>query len=58
MGRVPIGGTDFSFRGYTYQDNDTDATLKSFNLTSEDFEYKVNSSKILEPGMLIEIRKL
>ncbi|XP_065210050.1 lysosomal acid glucosylceramidase-like isoform X2 [Planococcus citri] len=41
MGRVPIGGTDFSLRGYTYQDNDTDANLKSFNLTMEDYKYKI-----------------
>lgn len=41
LGRVPIGGTDFSVRGYSYQDNDTDANLKSFKLSEEDFNYKV-----------------
>ncbi|KAK7586269.1 hypothetical protein V9T40_004145 [Parthenolecanium corni] len=41
LGRVPIGGTDFSTRGYTYQDNSTDASLKSFSLTQEDLNYKI-----------------
>lgn len=45
MGRVPIGGTDFSARGYTYHDNITDANLGSFNLTEEDFKYKVKYYK-------------
>lgn len=43
LGRVPIGGTDFSTRGYTYSDNSTDASLKSFSLTIEDLKYKVNT---------------
>lgn len=46
LGRVPIGGTDFSTRGYTYQDNSTDASLKSFNLTEEDLIYKVRTDPI------------
>lgn len=41
LGRVPIGGTDFSTRGYTYSDDNSDATLKGFKLTIEDFKYKV-----------------
>lgn len=40
--RVPIGGTDFSMRKYSYDDVDGDAELKHFALQPEDFEYKVN----------------
>lgn len=38
LGRVPIGGSDFSLRPYTYQD----AQNGSFALQSEDFRYKVS----------------
>lgn len=42
MGRVPIGGTDFSTRQYTYDDTEfEDLTLKNFKLQPEDFQYKV-----------------
>ncbi|KAE8749691.1 hypothetical protein FOCC_FOCC003678 [Frankliniella occidentalis] len=41
MGRVPIGGTDFSTRAYTYADNSTTKTLSSFALQTEDFVYKI-----------------
>lgn len=41
IGRIPIGGSDFSTHGYAYDDNGEDKTLKNFNLTQEDFEYKV-----------------
>jgi glucosylceramidase len=42
MGRIPIGGTDFSTRKYTYDDNnDGDFALERFALQPEDFEYKV-----------------
>ncbi|XP_060535919.1 lysosomal acid glucosylceramidase-like [Cylas formicarius] len=40
MGRVPIGGTDFSTRGYTYCDTQ-DETLESFALQEEDIKYKI-----------------
>lgn len=40
--RVPIGGTDFSTRGYTYDDVEGDTTLEHFALQDEDFNYKVN----------------
>ncbi|XP_050308224.1 lysosomal acid glucosylceramidase-like [Anthonomus grandis grandis] len=40
IGRVPIGGTDYSTRGYTYCDNE-DETLESFALQEEDFNYKI-----------------
>ncbi|CAG9854467.1 unnamed protein product [Phyllotreta striolata] len=47
LGRVPIGGTDFSTRGYTYldtlDDNDynEDPLLTGFKLAEEDFLYKI-----------------
>lgn len=41
MGRIPIGGTDFSSRGYTLDDVVDDFTLKSFALQMEDYRYKV-----------------
>ncbi|XP_076260698.1 putative glucosylceramidase 3 [Rhynchophorus ferrugineus] len=37
LGRVPIGGTDFSTRPYTYSDDDLD----TFELQSEDYSYKI-----------------
>ena len=43
MGRVPIGGTDFSTHPYTYNDVDQeDFNLTQFKLANEDFQYKVN----------------
>lgn len=42
MGRVPIGGSDFSTHAYTYDDGDTeDFNLTRFKLTMEDEKYKV-----------------
>ncbi|GAB6029650.1 hypothetical protein CHUAL_005385 [Chamberlinius hualienensis] len=43
MGRVPIGGCDFSTRPYTYNDNDNeeDFNLTNFKLQPEDFNYKM-----------------
>ncbi|XP_027230984.1 lysosomal acid glucosylceramidase [Penaeus vannamei] len=44
MGRVPIGGTDFSTRPYTYDDlkpGETDPTLAKFALAPEDLNYKI-----------------
>ena len=43
MGRIPMGGSDYSARAYTYDDAGEDKTLSKFNLTQEDFEYKVNT---------------
>ncbi|CAG9763952.1 unnamed protein product [Ceutorhynchus assimilis] len=40
VGRVPIGGTDFSLKGYSYCDKQDDS-LDSFALQEEDFKYKV-----------------
>lgn len=39
--RVPIGGTDFSERGYSYDDGDEDPKLENFQLAPEDFKLKV-----------------
>lgn len=42
MGRVPIGGCDFSAKPYAYNmypENDT--KLSNFSLTEEDYHYKV-----------------
>jgi len=50
LGRVPIGGSDFSSRPYTYADEKGDETLKNFKLSEEDEKYKV-SIIILGPSM-------
>ncbi|KAJ3647979.1 hypothetical protein Zmor_019820 [Zophobas morio] len=39
--RVPIGGTDFSERGYSYDDGDEDPKLENFQLAPEDFKLKI-----------------
>ncbi|KAJ8968114.1 hypothetical protein NQ317_006268 [Molorchus minor] len=39
--RVPMGGTDFSTRGYSYDDVEGDTTLEHFSLQTEDIEYKI-----------------
>ena len=44
MGRVPIGGSDFSTRAYTYDDSDVeDFDLENWKLQPEDIQYKVQS---------------
>lgn len=39
--RVPIGGTDFSTRGYSYDDVEDDVTLEHFALQQDDLDYKI-----------------
>nr|XP_015837066.1 PREDICTED: glucosylceramidase-like [Tribolium castaneum] len=39
--RIPIGGTDFSTRAYTYDDGEEDPDLNNFALAEEDFKYKI-----------------
>lgn len=39
--RIPIAGTDFSTRAYTYDDIENDTKLNNFNLVEED-DYKIN----------------
>ncbi|XP_054153718.1 lysosomal acid glucosylceramidase-like [Oppia nitens] len=48
MGRIPIGGSDFSTHKYTYDDLDKreDLELKKFNLTNEDLKYKIPLVKL------------
>ncbi|KOC59952.1 Glucosylceramidase, partial [Habropoda laboriosa] len=41
LGRVPIGGTDFSTRPYTYDDSPNDVLLRNFSLAPEDYNYKI-----------------
>ncbi|KAF2886508.1 hypothetical protein ILUMI_19665, partial [Ignelater luminosus] len=41
FGRVPIAGTDFSTRDYSYNDGDEDSQLSNFKLANEDYEYKI-----------------
>ncbi|PAV85454.1 hypothetical protein WR25_04790 [Diploscapter pachys] len=41
IGRVPVASCDFSARKYSYDDTDQDFALNNFNLTNEDFQYKI-----------------
>ncbi|WKY04174.1 hypothetical protein Q1695_005281 [Nippostrongylus brasiliensis] len=41
IGRVPIASCDFSTREYSYAETPGDFALASFNLTEEDFLYKI-----------------
>ncbi|KAB7497477.1 putative glucosylceramidase 4 [Armadillidium nasatum] len=41
LGRVPIGGSDFSTHPYSYDDFEGDVELTNFSLTFEDFDYKI-----------------
>ena len=41
IGRIPIGGCDFSTRPYSYCDYPNDDNLTHFNLTENDLVYKV-----------------
>uniref|UniRef100_A0A7E4VSA1 Glucosylceramidase n=1 Tax=Panagrellus redivivus TaxID=6233 RepID=A0A7E4VSA1_PANRE len=41
IGRIPMASTDFSTREYSYDDVDGDLNLVHFNLTLEDFNYKI-----------------
>ncbi|XP_033218105.1 lysosomal acid glucosylceramidase-like [Belonocnema kinseyi] len=54
IGRVPIGGSDFSTRPYTLDDVDEDTDLQYFSLTEEDFKYKIPMikwAKALNPNL-------
>ncbi|KAI1301596.1 Lysosomal acid glucosylceramidase [Halotydeus destructor] len=41
VGRVPIGGTDFSTRAYSLDDVEGDFQLANFSLAKEDYEFKL-----------------
>lgn len=49
--RIPIGGTDFSTHGYSYDDNndEPDPTLSNFALAQEDYDLKVYESLPIKP---------
>ena len=54
FGRVPIGGSDFSTRAYTYDDTDGDVDLKNFTLAKEDIEFKIpvmKAARKLNPSL-------
>lgn len=46
LGRIPIGGTDFSTRPYTYDDVANGTTLKHFSLAQEDYNFKIPYAKM------------
>lgn len=51
---MPIAGTDFSTRFYTYDEVPEDVELKHFNLTYEDYDYKIPlmlSAKKINPTL-------
>jgi len=41
IARIPMGGTDFSLRPYTYADTADDVNLSKFSLQEEDHTLKV-----------------
>ena len=45
MGRIPIGGCDFSTHPYSYDDHPGDINLTQFKLTKEDYLYKVRQDE-------------
>lgn len=48
--RIPIAGTDFSTRPYTYDDTPNDLTLSQFKLVEED-DYKIEYLKYIKSIM-------
>jgi O-glycosyl hydrolase len=42
IARIPMAGTDFSLRSYTYADSAGDVNLTTFALQKEDYDYKVS----------------
>ena len=46
LGRIPIAGSDFSTRPYSYDDTEDDVTLENWSLQYEDYNYKVCSLNI------------
>ncbi|RXG55831.1 putative glucosylceramidase 4 [Armadillidium vulgare] len=41
LARIPIAGSDFSTHPYSYDDIEGDVDLVYFNLTDEDYSYKI-----------------
>ena len=48
IARTTIGGSDFSDRPYTLCDTTADDDLRGFNLTQEDYEYKIPYIKMAQ----------
>ncbi|XP_046683591.1 putative glucosylceramidase 4 [Homalodisca vitripennis] len=55
FGRVPIGGSDFSVRSYTYDDTPFDGDLTHFSLAEEDYKYKI---PLIQKAMNITPREI
>ncbi|CAG2170493.1 unnamed protein product, partial [Oppiella nova] len=56
LGRIPIGGSDFSTHPYTYDDVNGDFTLDHFALTAEDLDYKIPYIKMAQELSANEIK--
>jgi glucosylceramidase len=56
VGRVPIGGCDFSPRPYTYDDHPGDVNLTKFKLQEEDYKYKIPYIKLAQSISPQEVR--
>lgn len=56
--KVPIGGTEYSSRAYTLDDQDGDITLKQFALQNEDLVDKVNNVKFALRHLKIHILQI
>ncbi|XP_054158420.1 putative glucosylceramidase 3 [Oppia nitens] len=41
VGRIPIGGSDFSSRAYSLDDSNEDRGLRNWSLAEEDLQYKI-----------------
>ena len=48
VGRINIGGCDFSDRPYTYCDTEGDTNLDTFSLTEDDTVYKIPYIKMAQ----------
>src|SRR5699024_9698238 len=46
MGRVTVGGSDYSTREYSLDDHPKDESLSTFALQNEDFHYKIPYMKL------------
>lgn len=55
IGRVPIGGSDFSLRAYSYDDSPADTNLTNFALTREDLFYKVQNVLQLKVSISVSL---
>ena len=48
VGRVNMGGCDFSDRPYTLCDTPGDVDLQTFNLTHDDYDFKIPYIKMAQ----------